>query len=114
MGAGGARPIGVMLVRSWQTGHFDLGPNSLRVQLAAMSALRQLSRPRSFVCRRCTRQQSTLARGERPAARWADEEADPAARQAQWEEHAGKVRVGAQQSMLSVLEERGFVKDVAG
>ncbi|KNG47352.1 tyrosyl-trna synthetase [Stemphylium lycopersici] len=79
-----------------------------------MSAWKQLSRPRSFACRQCVRQQSTLARGERPAARWADEEADPAARRAQWEEHAGKVRAGAQQSMLSVLEERGFVKDVAG
>ncbi|KAI4637769.1 hypothetical protein J4E83_000587 [Alternaria metachromatica] len=79
-----------------------------------MSALRRLPRPRPFVCRQCIRHQHVLARGERPAARWADEEPDPAIRQAQWEEHAGQVRAGMHQSMLSVLEERGFVKDVAG
>ncbi|KAG9189677.1 tyrosyl-tRNA synthetase [Alternaria panax] len=79
-----------------------------------MSALRRLSRPRQFVCRRCIRQQHSLARGERPEVRWADEEPDPAVRQAQWEDQMGRVRSGVQQSMLSVLEERGFVKDVAG
>jgi tyrosyl-tRNA synthetase len=83
-------------------------------QSTTMSLLRPLSRQRQFICRACIRQQYTLARGERPKARWADEEADPAARDAQWEEHAGNVRSGMQQSMLSVLEERGFVKDVAG
>lgn len=46
--------------------------------------------------------------------RWAAEEADAALRQAQWEEQAGHIRSGSQQSMLSVLEERGFVKDIAG
>jgi tyrosyl-tRNA synthetase len=91
-----------------------MGPSFDAAQLAAMSALRSLSRPRPFVCRQCIRQQHTLARGERPAARWADEEPDAAARQAQWKEQAGKVRAGMQQSMLSLLEERGFVKDVAG
>ncbi|RYN39830.1 Tyrosine--tRNA ligase [Alternaria arborescens] len=79
-----------------------------------MSALRHLSRPRQFVCRQCTRQQHSLARGERQDKRWAAEEPDAAARQAQWEDQAGKVRSGMQQSMLSLLEERGFVKDVAG
>ncbi|KAF3051622.1 tyrosyl-tRNA synthetase [Didymella keratinophila] len=56
----------------------------------------------------------TLARGERPKKRWAAEYADEAVRQAEWEQNAGRIRTGAQQSMLSVLEERGFVKDVAG
>ncbi|KAJ4992737.1 Tyrosine-tRNA ligase, mitochondrial [Stagonosporopsis vannaccii] len=37
-----------------------------------------------------------------------------ASRQADWEEHATKIRSGAQPSMLSLLEQRGFVKDVAG
>jgi hypothetical protein len=83
-------------------------------QLTAMSVLRHLPRPRQFVCRSCIRQQHTLTRGERPKARWADEEKDVAAREAQWEDQAGKVRSGMQQSMLSLLEERGFVKDVAG
>jgi tyrosyl-tRNA synthetase len=89
-------------------------PSLNAAQLAAMSALRHLSRPRQFICRQCVRNQHTLARGERPKARWADEEPDAAARQAQWEDQAGKVRSGMHQSMLSLLEERGFVKDVAG
>ncbi|EDU50392.1 tyrosyl-tRNA synthetase [Pyrenophora tritici-repentis Pt-1C-BFP] len=43
-----------------------------------------------------------------------EEEQDPEVRRARWEEQAGKVRTGMQQSMLSLLEERGFVKDIAG
>ena len=115
--AGGAlklQPIGVIEVPSWHLGTFWHGPSFDAAQLAAMSALRRLSRPRPFVCRQCIRHQHALARGERPAARWADEEPDPVIRQAQWDEHAGRVRAGMHQSMLSVLEERGFVKDVAG
>jgi tyrosyl-tRNA synthetase len=79
-----------------------------------MSFLRHVARQRAFVCRQCTRQQHTLARGEGAAKRWADQQPEAAAREAEWEAHAGKVRAGMQQSMLSVLEERGFVKDVAG
>ncbi|KAF3040280.1 tyrosyl-tRNA synthetase [Didymella heteroderae] len=79
-----------------------------------MLMLRHLSQRRQYVCRQCVRSQHTLARGERPKKRWAAEYADEAARHAEWEEHAGRIRNGAQQSMLSVLEERGFVKDVAG
>lgn len=45
---------------------------------------------------------------------WAAEETDAAVRQSQWEEQAGRIRSGSQQSMLSLLEERGFVKHVAG
>jgi hypothetical protein len=83
-------------------------------QTAAMSLLRHLSRPRQYVCQRCIRRQHTLARGERPTKGWAAEEADAGARKTAWEEQAGRIRSGAQQSMLGVLEERGFVKDVAG
>ncbi|KAF2856885.1 tyrosyl-tRNA synthetase-like protein [Plenodomus tracheiphilus IPT5] len=79
-----------------------------------MSVLRQLSRPRPYVCQQCLRRQHTLARGERPPVKWAAVHADPAVRQSQWEDQAGRIRSGSQQSMLSVLEERGFVKDVAG
>jgi len=79
-----------------------------------MSLLRRLSRPRQYVCHQCIRRQHTLARGERPKAQWAAEDPDPAIRQSEWEERAGRIRSGAQQSMLNVLEERGFVKDVAG
>lgn len=79
-----------------------------------MSMLRQLSQRRQYVCRQCIRSQHTFARGERPKKRWAAEIADKASQQAEWEDHASGIRMGSQQSMLSVLEERGFVKDVAG
>jgi tyrosyl-tRNA synthetase len=79
-----------------------------------MLKLRHLSQRRQYVCRQCIRNQHTLARGERPSQKWAGQDADNASRQAEWEEHASKIRTGAQQSMLSLLEERGFVKDIAG
>lgn len=80
----------------------------------AMLMLRHLSQRRQYVYRKCIRSQHTLARGERPKQRWAGEDTDKASRQVEWEEHASKIRNGAQHSMLSLLEERGFVKDVAG
>ncbi|KAF2030318.1 tyrosyl-tRNA synthetase-like protein [Setomelanomma holmii] len=79
-----------------------------------MSLLRHLSRPRQYVCQHCMRRQHTLARGGRPKKGWAAEESDAVARKTAWEEQAGRIRSGTQQSMLSMLEERGFVKDVAG
>ena len=82
--------------------------------LTAMLKLRHLSQRRQYVCRQCLRNQHTLARGERPSQKWAGQNADEAARQTEWEDHASRIKGGSQQSMLSLLEERGFVKDVAG
>lgn len=79
-----------------------------------MLMLRRISRGRQHVCRQCIRSQHTLARGERPSQKWAGQNPDAASREAEWEEHASSVRTGAQQSMLSLLEQRGFVKDIAG
>ena len=79
-----------------------------------MSLLRHVARRRQYVCQQCVRSQYTLARREKPRTEWAGEEDDLVARAAAWEAQAGKIRSGAQPSMLSVLEERGFVKDVAG
>jgi tyrosyl-tRNA synthetase len=45
---------------------------------------------------------------------WAAKNKNTTARQATWDERAGRIKAGAERSMLSVLEERGFVKDVAG
>lgn len=80
-----------------------------------MSFLRQLSRPRHIVCQQCT-----LRYNIRAFARAARRKSPPTkkerivAQELQWEEQAGRVRAGMQPSMLSVLEERGFVKDIAG
>ncbi|KAF2997353.1 tyrosyl-tRNA synthetase [Curvularia kusanoi] len=78
-----------------------------------MLGLRRVSQGRQYVCRQCLRSQHTLARGERPTKKWEGEAAKDE-RSEQWETQARSIRAGARQSMLSVLEERGFVKDVAG
>jgi hypothetical protein len=83
-------------------------------EMTTMLLSRHLSRSRQYVCQGCVRRQHMLARGERPPKRWAAEDSDVVASKAAWQEQAGRIRSGAQQSMLSVLEERGFVKDVAG
>lgn len=79
-----------------------------------MSLLRHLSRPRRYLCQQCLRRQHTLASDQSPVKTWASEVQNEVERRTAWEEQAGRIRSGAQQSMLSVLEERGFVKDVAG
>jgi tyrosyl-tRNA synthetase len=80
----------------------------------AMSMLRHVSRQRQYLCQHCVRRYHKAVREPGWSKPWAAELEDAAARDAAWEEQAGRIRSGAQQSMLSVLEERGFVKDVAG
>ncbi|KAH6620436.1 tyrosyl-tRNA synthetase-like protein [Boeremia exigua] len=79
-----------------------------------MLTLRRLSQERQHVSRQRFCRQYSLARSEKPNQRWASEHESRAARLAEWKEQAGRIKAGAQQSMLSLLEERGFVKDVAG
>ncbi|KAH7078410.1 tyrosyl-tRNA synthetase-like protein [Paraphoma chrysanthemicola] len=86
-----------------------------------MSLLRHLSRPRQYVCQHCIRRVHVVGYGTRSKhgrnvkeESWTGEETTAVARQDAWQKQAGRIRSGAQQSMLSVLEERGFVKDVAG
>lgn len=83
-----------------------------------MLLLRHMSRLPQYVCRDCVRQQHTLhsklSSQLRPKIGWAAEEQDVGVRDAAWQDQAGRIKAGAQQSMLSVLEDRGFVKDVAG
>lgn len=83
-------------------------------QRISMTILRHLWRPRQLVCRQWVRKQHVLPRGEKARVEWAAEEAEPATRQAEWEDRAKTIKSGAQQSMLEILEERGLVKDVAG
>ena len=79
-----------------------------------MSLIRHLSSRPQLVCRQWIRGQHKLSRSQRYKGSWAAEQADERVRQAEWEEQAHGVRSGEQQSMLNLLEERGFVKDVAG
>ena len=79
-----------------------------------MSLIRHLSFRPHLVCRQWVRGQHKLSRSQRHTGSWAAGQADERTRLAEWEEQAHGVRSGDQQSMLDLLEERGFVKDVAG
>jgi hypothetical protein len=103
----GARPFGSSLPRRMSRSAFCQSH-------LPMLMLRRVSQRRQYLCRHGLRSQHTLARGERPTKKWDAESPDDGARVAEWEAHGRSIRSGAQQSMLSVLEERGFVKDVAG
>jgi len=91
---------------------------------AAMLLFTHLRRHRPLLCRQlardsnCSPQHASLRRGKKT---WAsgqrpspDAETLSKNQAAEWETKARDIRSGAQQSMLTVLEERGFVKDVAG
>ena len=105
----GKRRTGIWIVTSAKDVAFCILSKPL-----PMLMLRSVSQRRQYLCRHGLRSQHTLARGERPTKKWDAETWDDAARVAEWEAHGRSIRSGAQQSMLSVLEERGFVKDVAG
>ncbi|KAF2476545.1 uncharacterized protein BDR25DRAFT_277747 [Lindgomyces ingoldianus] len=75
-----------------------------------MLPLRHLLRSRPYIYNRCVRTQC----GRLPGARRSIWAASNANQEELWGEQARKIRSGAQQSMLDILEERGFVKDVAG
>lgn len=83
----------------------------LQMPMAAMPLLlRHLPRPRPYICQQCIQRQRGLPRAvKRTILTAADPDHD-----AKWKEHARDVRSGLQKSMLATLEERGFVKDVAG
>ncbi|KAF1951663.1 tyrosyl-tRNA synthetase-like protein [Byssothecium circinans] len=74
---------------------------------------RHLPRPQPYTCQRCIRNQRVVSRLQRTKKTWAGELGIDA-RNAQWDEQAMRIRTGAQKSMLEILEERGFVKDIAG
>lgn len=82
--------------------------------LAVMSLLRQFSRTRTYVCQQCIRRQQTTVEAQRRKTTWAKKTLDPERAAAKWEQRAEKIKNGHEKSMLTILEERGFVKDVAG
>ncbi|PSN70161.1 tyrosyl-tRNA synthetase-like protein [Corynespora cassiicola Philippines] len=77
-----------------------------------MPLLRHLPRPRPYVCRQCIWNQRSVPSGQR--SKWSGRDANPQSREAEWAEQAHEVKTGAQKSLLTTLEERGLVKDVAG
>ncbi|KAF2109243.1 tyrosyl-tRNA synthetase-like protein [Lophiotrema nucula] len=79
--------------------------------MAAIPLFRHLPRARPYVCQQCIRRRSGGLPREARRTLWAGASSNE---KGGWSEQAGRIRSGAQQSMLDVLEERGFVKDVAG
>ena len=88
--------------------HFSWGA------LAAMSLLKQLPRSRPYTWQQYIRKQYPTFDGQRRKGTWAKKIIDPKLEAAQWEQRAHKIKNGLDKSILVTLEERGFVKDVAG
>jgi hypothetical protein len=83
----------------------------LQMPMAAMPPLlRHLLRPRPYICQQCIQRQCSLPRAAKRTI-WAAADPD---HDAKWKENAKGIRSGVRKSMLTTLEERGFVKDVAG
>lgn len=70
-----------------------------------------LPRARPYVCRQCILNRRAIPTAKRSYAKWAGKH--PTA-EAEWEEQSMRIQTGGQPSMLRVLEERGYVKDIAG
>ncbi|OCK85189.1 tyrosyl-tRNA synthetase mitochondrial precursor [Lepidopterella palustris CBS 459.81] len=80
--------------------------------MAATSFFTRLARPSPYVCKQCLRNRS-IARETRRAISngWLQKtyEAELA-----WKDQALKIKAGEKQSMMTILEERGYIKDIAG
>jgi tyrosyl-tRNA synthetase len=79
-----------------------------------MPLLNRLSGTRPYVCQQCVHRHYLPRTASRTQMTKNQKSAAAQHRAAQWGEQAARVQSGAQQSMLSILEERGFVKDIAG
>ncbi|KAJ9661335.1 tyrosyl-tRNA synthetase [Coniosporium apollinis] len=77
--------------------------------MAAPTLTRHISRPRHYVCSACLRKQSLLAPTKRAVSFAKQDQAKYA-----WDAKAEEIKAGKQKSMLSILEERGFVNSIAG
>ncbi|KAF2192638.1 tyrosyl-tRNA synthetase-like protein [Zopfia rhizophila CBS 207.26] len=70
-----------------------------------MPLLRHIPRPGPYICRQCVRKHRGLRETRRTV--WA-------ASDWRWKEQAERIKSGQQKGILDILEDRGFVKDVAG
>ena len=80
----------------------------------AMSLIQQLPRARPFVCRQCVRKERLALGGLRHKGTWAHKAENPEHEARQWEDRGYRIKNGDEKSMIQILEERGFVKDIAG
>ena len=80
----------------------------------AMSLLRQLPQVRPYVCHRCICHEWSAPGNRRQTSDWAKKTMNPKREASQWQTRAHRIKNGLDKGMLQILEERGFVKDVAG
>lgn len=82
--------------------------------MASPSLFRNASRPDLYICARCTFRSSTAP--SKASKRWIGLKylAKKAKAEKEWGEQAGEIKIGKKKSMLTILEERGLVHQLAG
>ncbi|KAH8816376.1 hypothetical protein F5884DRAFT_896163 [Xylogone sp. PMI_703] len=82
--------------------------------MPSASLLKRRTQPDLYVCARCSFQASRIP--NRSSRRWIGQKylAKLADAEMAWQEKAYKIRAGQQKSMLTILEERGYVHSIAG
>lgn len=101
-------PVEQLLKLEWK--RESLSDLCVSAAMSRPAIVRGVTQSRPFVCARCvTRIQRNDARSmhAKTAARKEREEME-------WQNQAQEVRHGKRKSLLSTLEERGFIKDIAG
>lgn len=80
--------------------------------MASLPFFRPLARPKPFICQRCIRKRHVSRQWNRNITQAKLQEIQDG--EAAWKQRAEEIKSGRTQSMLSTLEARGFIKDVAG
>ena len=82
------------------------------LSMAAISFFKYLARPQLYICKRCIRNRNVTRESRRTITQNFLRKTYEA--ELEWKAQAVKIKAGEKQNMLSILEERGFVKDIAG
>ena len=82
------------------------------LSMAATSFLKCLARPQPYICKRCIRNRNVAREPRRAITQNFLRKTYEA--ELEWKAQAVKIKAGEKQNMMSILEERGFVKDIAG
>ncbi|XTI84198.1 tyrosyl-tRNA synthetase-like protein [Cenococcum geophilum] len=80
--------------------------------MAATSFFKYLARPQPYICKRCIRNRNIARESRRAITQNFLRKTYDA--ELEWKAQAVKIKAGKKQNMMSILEERGFVKDIAG
>lgn len=101
---------GRQLLRSASQRSLDVEEKIL--PMAATSFFKYLARPQLYICKRCIRNRNIARESRRAITQNFLRKTYEA--ELEWKAQAVKIKAGEKQNMMSILEERGFVKDIAG